>query len=272
MWVYQRYECLERIHLLACKKFLSVGIATPNNMVYGECGRYPLFINSQIKCLKYWFNITCMPEHRLPKIAYNMLFHLDTIGKITWASRIRTILSSHGFGYIWLYQSVGNITIFLNDFRKVAIDMFYQGWQSNLENSSRYDLYKTFKTLLEPERYLSVLTNRQLRNAYVKYRLGLSKLMINFGRYTSLERTQRICSLCNSAIEDEIHFTFECPYYADIRTRYIPERFLTKGSSLAFASILSSNDNDVIFKLALFVKHGMDLRLNLLNGISNCYD
>ena len=67
IWGFQRYECLEKLHLLACKRFLNVGQATPNCMVYGECGRYPVFKKSQSRCLKYWLKITNTHEQRIPK-------------------------------------------------------------------------------------------------------------------------------------------------------------------------------------------------------------
>ena len=69
VWGFKEYYALEKVHLLACKKFLNVSISTPSAMVYGECGRYPLYITSYCRCLKYWFKIITMPEHRLPKKA-----------------------------------------------------------------------------------------------------------------------------------------------------------------------------------------------------------
>ena len=57
IWGFSRFECIEKIHLLACKKFLCVGLSTPSCMVYGECGRYPLYINAYMRCLKFWLKI-----------------------------------------------------------------------------------------------------------------------------------------------------------------------------------------------------------------------
>ena len=53
LWGHGKYDSLERVHLFACKKFLKVPIRTPNNIVYGELGRHPLYINSAIRCVKY---------------------------------------------------------------------------------------------------------------------------------------------------------------------------------------------------------------------------
>ena len=95
---------------MACKRFLGVPICTPNKMVYGEVGRYPLFVNSYLRSLKYWFKVLMMTEDRLPKQAYLMLHNLDRNGKRCWASEIRTILSESGFHFVWLNQGVGDVT------------------------------------------------------------------------------------------------------------------------------------------------------------------
>ena len=77
-------------------------------MVYGDLGRFPLFINSYISCIKYWFRLLEMGNDRLPKTAYEMLRCLDRNGKDCWVSRIREILCETGFNFVWLRQGVGD--------------------------------------------------------------------------------------------------------------------------------------------------------------------
>ena len=94
--------------------FLNVGPQTPNATVYGECGRYPLFINSATCALVYWIKIMSIHEDRLPKRVYKMLLHMDNLGYKTWASEIGYLLFSHGFGIVWVTQSVGDSRSFIN--------------------------------------------------------------------------------------------------------------------------------------------------------------
>ncbi|MCB4773617.1 MAG: hypothetical protein LGB05_08370, partial [Sulfurovum sp.] len=54
IWGTVRLDGIEKVHMMACKRFLGVPLRTPNKMVYGELGRYPLFVNSTLRCLKYW--------------------------------------------------------------------------------------------------------------------------------------------------------------------------------------------------------------------------
>ena len=99
----------ESVHLFACKRFLSVAAHTPNKMVYGELGRHPLQINCYIRAIKYWFRILKLDFERLPNQAYRTLMNLDSNGKCNWASSIRSVLQSLGFGYVWLAQGVTSV-------------------------------------------------------------------------------------------------------------------------------------------------------------------
>ena len=48
IWGLHRLDSTERVHLLACKRYLGLSIRTPNKMVYGELGRFPLFVASYV--------------------------------------------------------------------------------------------------------------------------------------------------------------------------------------------------------------------------------
>ena len=147
LWGFKHYDTIEQIHLLACKKFLMTSINSPNNIVYGECGRYPLFVNSYIRCIRYWLKILTMHDQRLPRKAYNMLYHYDNLGYKTWASNIRLLLFSNGFGYVWIYQGVGDARLFVNISKERIVCTFCQKWMSILNERSRYDVYRSFKSL-----------------------------------------------------------------------------------------------------------------------------
>ena len=57
LWGFKKQISVERAHLFACKRFLNVSSRSPNNLVYGETGRYPLIVNSTIRALKYWLKL-----------------------------------------------------------------------------------------------------------------------------------------------------------------------------------------------------------------------
>ena len=119
IWGHRRLDSIEKVHVLACKKYLGLPLKTPNKMVYGELGRYPLFINSQIRCIKYWFRLLVMDQNRLPKQAYQMMLSMDRVGKRCWVTEIKELLSKAGFHEIWLNQGVAHVNVFLRIFKKV---------------------------------------------------------------------------------------------------------------------------------------------------------
>ena len=80
IWGLHRLDSIERVHLMACKRYLGVPIRTPNKMVYGELGRFPLFVASYVRCVKYWFRLLQM-EHTRHNQAYRMLISLVENGK-----------------------------------------------------------------------------------------------------------------------------------------------------------------------------------------------
>ena len=104
---------IERVHVFALKRYLNVASQTPNTMVYGETGRYPVFVTTAIKAVKYWLRVVMMSPERHTRKACNMLASMDNSGKETWATWIRTFLCSHGFSHVWLYQGTGNTGRFI---------------------------------------------------------------------------------------------------------------------------------------------------------------
>ena len=61
----------------------------PNDLVYGETNRYPLFVNSAVRYIRYWLKLTRMEASKLPNTAYRVLYVSDERGTETWASNVR---------------------------------------------------------------------------------------------------------------------------------------------------------------------------------------
>ena len=78
IWGVRQYECIERVQYYLCKRFMNVNLKASNYAVLGECGRYPLYIETTKRSIKYWLKVIHMPEHRYVKLCYKMLFHFDS--------------------------------------------------------------------------------------------------------------------------------------------------------------------------------------------------
>ena len=73
IWGYQKYEQIERVHLFACEMFLHVRNKTPNDVIYGELGRCPLFISATVMFIKFCLRLLRQAYTLYSKKAYNML-------------------------------------------------------------------------------------------------------------------------------------------------------------------------------------------------------
>ena len=57
IWDFTKSKDLEQIHLKYCKWILGVKSRTGNAAVYGELGRYPLYISRYVQIIKYWLKL-----------------------------------------------------------------------------------------------------------------------------------------------------------------------------------------------------------------------
>ena len=219
IWGICRIDSLERVHLLACKRFLGVPLKTPNKMVYGELGRYPLYINSSARTIKYWFKLLDMNPTRLPYQAYHMLLKLDENGKTTWVTHIRQLLAESGFYHVWLHQGVGNRNAFIKVLKIRLQDMFIQEWFTTINGKERYNIFSQIKTGFGREAYIIDIDVYCFRIALTYLRLGVLSINNNAFRYSE-NNLDRYCPFCRNVVEDESHFLLICPVYKTLRTRF----------------------------------------------------
>jgi hypothetical protein len=173
----------ESVHLLALKRYLGVELRTPNDFVYSETNRYPIYINSAVSCVRYWLKLLKMEDCRLPYKAYKMLCKLDANGKRNWVSNVRSCLYQHGFGHVWDNQGSGCDISFISAFRQRLIDCRWQNWHEHISNSDRFSLYRTFCDTHELKSYLTMNIDRHLKCLTARFRFGISVLNVHKFRY-----------------------------------------------------------------------------------------
>lgn len=258
IWGYQSIENIERVHLLACKRYLGVPLKTPSKMVYGELGRYPLYVNSSLKFIKYWIRLLQMEDSRLPKQAYSMMRIQDQSGKRNWASEIRELLTKIGFDTVWLNQNVNNVNAFLDACKQSLFDIFIEDWSTKVRYNDRYILYSQVTGCFGKLNYIDEVNIYCFRVALTQLRMGVLPINSNMNRYGLNPRASK-CPFCENQEEDEIHLMFSCPIYADLRNR-----FLTNIDFNNFPVLIEGNDIDQSLLVAKFVFHAMKRRTTLI--------
>ena len=100
VWGLGNVDQIEKVQTFAMKRFLSVPLHSSNKLLYGETGRYPLFIRTAVKCIKYWIRLIRLPLSRLCRQTYDMLLIQHNQGRINWVSKVQQILNENSFGIV----------------------------------------------------------------------------------------------------------------------------------------------------------------------------
>ncbi len=250
----------EKVHLFALKRFLGVEMRTPNDLVYGETNRYPLFVNSAVRCIRYWLKLTRMEASKLPSKAYRMLHILDERGKRNWASNVRCKLYQYGFGFVWLNQGVEEMNQFLHVFRERLVVCRWQEWHSHVETSDRFNVYRTFCTIHDTKTYLKMNIDRHLKFIMTRFRLGISGIFVHYYRYKRHTDNDLICPLCRVAQETELHFVLCCPVLSALRVQFIPSKFYKFPSLFRLSLLLASTNENIVRNLSVYLYKAFNLR------------
>ena len=266
VWGLETFIDLERVQYYACKRFMCVKQKSCNMVALGDCYRFPVFIKTSKRSIKYWFKILKMPNERYVKKCYLMMLNDDIHGHKNWVSMLRHVLQSNGFGNVWESQCVGNETYFINTFINRLKDQYLQDWTGAINSNSKLSTYyNKFKQFFLYEKYLDVLNIRKFRYIYAIFRCSSHDLAIERGRYMNIERCQRLCTLCNlNVVEDEYHFLLCCETYKDLRKLYLPSKYLNFPSKHKF-TILMATQNDILIKsVATYLHYAFKRRKELL--------
>ena len=265
IWGTQVNQSTESVLISFCKKQLGVGSTTPSVAVLGECGMFPLYLQCYENVIKYWLKLVSLEGNSLLKSCYKMLYDYERAGRKNWAKDVKELLYMYGFGFVWEQQGIDDVGSFLRVFKERVRDCYMQKWNAAKLETPKLYLYNLFKHNFEPEPYLLINIPRRLRRCLARFRTTSASLEIEIGRRHNIPREDRLCRLCGMSnqihIEDEYHVLLECPSYATIRDIYLEN---TTVNLFSFVSIMESDDNIVLTKLANFISYALDVRQNML--------
>ena len=83
---------------------------------------------------------------------------------------------------------------------------------------------------------------------FAQLRCGILPLKIETGRYTQIPAEFRLCTFCDcNAVEDEMHFLFDCSFYNDLRREcwlkfeVLSPNFMIQNNEEKFNLLMSSD-------------------------------
>ena len=165
---HENLKVIEQIQLKFCKRILKVRNTTPNFMIYGELGRFPLEIRVKLCMIAFWSKLV-LNENKLSSVLYGLMYLLKAKHQYSfkWLNHIESIFNSISIGFIFINQ--------------ILRDQFVQKWVSDIYSSSRGQFYSVFKKDVCIENYLLRLSE-QSRIWITKFRTSNLHLPIETGR------------------------------------------------------------------------------------------
>ena len=123
----------EMVHLSFLKNMLGVKQQTTSVTIYGDTGRYPLFLKQQILALKYWIRLISLPKSCYLRIVYNSLASLDFIGETYWCSHIRSLLFRTNHFDVWKNHRVENANRLIKQVKLCLINIYKANWYNKAQ-------------------------------------------------------------------------------------------------------------------------------------------
>ena len=107
IWGIGNVEMLERIQLKFYKQVLNLKKSTPTNMLYGELGVTPLYIDIQTRIVSFWSKLIENTGTKLSSFVYEAIFEMHNLQATVfpWVKYVKHLLCSLGFPVIWYSQS-----------------------------------------------------------------------------------------------------------------------------------------------------------------------
>ena len=248
IWGFENAPQLDTVYLGFLKSLLGVRKSVPTPYVYKELGVQPLKNDRIKRMVKYWVKILNLPDGSPVKKVYRLLVQnieqhnlLPTGHVKNWASAVKNILESHGFGFVWQRQNVPNANSFLSMFNQRIDDMYLQQSHANVDECSVHRLYNHLNVPNGGANYIECIKEKYIRIAISRMRLGSHCFMVERGRWERPKREYglRKCNVCND-IEDEYHIVMSCPRFSALRSRYLNKSLYCKPSMFKFISFLNS--------------------------------
>ena len=165
---------IEKVHKLFIRSVLGVHNKSSLDAIYGETGRFPMYIDTLVNMLKYYSRISGKP-HSLVHKAKLVSEKLHQEGINSWFSPLARVLPTLGIN---LNDRTSPQTL-----RYKLQTKFINALEERIMQSKKLRTFVKFKTHYGMEPYLLHLKDRHKRAQVCRMRVSAHTLAIKEGRY-----------------------------------------------------------------------------------------
>ena len=254
VWGYGNVEPIEIFYRKFIKRVLGVDRSTPNCVVYGEVGKYPVVHRIYQRMISFWAKISEGKISKLSSLMYRIIYKLHQNGTYNspWLMCIKKILCDSGNPNFWSDQDLLSPKNYMkNDILLNLRDQFLQEWQVEVFQNRKCVAYRIIKDDITSESYLSNLDFVD-RRALCKFRTGNHRLPVAKSRIGG--GGEVTCRLCQTEdICDEFHVLFICKFFDEYRKKYLKRNHYHKPSTLKMYTLFHSQGKQLL-NLSKFVR------------------
>eukprot|EP00271_Cylindrocystis_brebissonii_P003249 TRINITY_DN1401_c0_g1_i9.p1 TRINITY_DN1401_c0_g1~~TRINITY_DN1401_c0_g1_i9.p1 ORF type:complete len:1328 (-),score=159.78 TRINITY_DN1401_c0_g1_i9:667-4650(-) len=222
-------EELERVQLKGAKSILQCCRTTPSVAVRGDLGLDLLRTRRDLAKLVWWHKISRMGEERFPRMVMECTWRKVKLGADvkSWGKVVEGLFKDLQLDKGEMldlgesqFRAIVESRLLERDAHRVKV---LEG-RKNCAYVGMSDCRGLQPYLLGP-----YTLGRKLK---FKFRSGSHGLQEEVGRRRGVDRSERTCDLCTLGVESVSHFLWECPMYADHRSKFLA----------ALESILGTSD------------------------------
>ena len=266
VWGVENIKMIDVFHRKFLKQQMHLRKSTPNCMIYGETGQFPLQCKTDARLLYFWVKLHMSEDyrHKLSDTLYHLMRRLSDRGAVRfkWMEEVQQKLDHLGFGGLW-HSSQENAPVnprwFKEAVKQRLRDTYQQQWRSEVENNKHCTYYRMFKETMGIEKTLSMMC-KGISIPIFRFRCGNMAFPSNYHLRDDPTKTLA-CHLCGFAEGDDLHFLFICPILSDTRSLLIHPKYMRRNipNTVAMKNLLQSKDPDDIHNLSKF--------LNCINNV-----
>lgn len=227
----------EKQHLRHLRRLLGLPQRTPTAVVLAEAGQPPLYINWLAATARLWNDLIQWPADSLPGRALRASIQLaadsadsagQPVAQLPWAAQLQRCMELAEVQFdVSQMQPLQQEAV-----QQAALQQYLGRVEAVADNRSRL---RHYFCIVRPDclsldsyslpAYVEEVRGRRNRRALAELRSGIHWGAEEMGRLMGLERSQRQCQFCQlleapGGVEDVRHMMFDCPLYADIRSRF----------------------------------------------------
>ena len=256
VWGFASLVKLEIFYRKFLKRVLWLNKSSPNCVVYGETGTFPIENLIYNRMISFWIKISEGKTSKLSTSFYKLIYklHLNNTYHSPWLMKIKNILYDCGNPSFWSEQDLFYSKIFMkNIVSKQREDQYLQSWNLEVNQNRKCTIYRIFKEKHGFERYLLELEFAE-KMALCNMRTGNHNLPISKQRYTNDEVDVK-CTLCDTDETcDEFHVLFVCKFFEEKRKLLLKKFFIKRPNTYKMNILFNSESPKEIKNLGKFCK------------------